>query len=68
MKALGFIVCILGTIVCGPMVLYGATWIAEGVGLLAHSQNSGRAEWAAFGALLLLPGSALALWLNRKRL
>lgn len=67
MKTLAFIVRVLATIICGPMVLVGLVWILQGLNVLPGSFMTGHIQWAVFGLILAIPGVALAFWLNRPR-
>ena len=43
------------------VLLMGAVWIAQGVGLVPGSFMTGRPEWAAIGSVLVA-AAALGLW------
>ncbi len=62
-----FIARIIGTIVCGPMLLVGIIWVLQGLNLLPGSFMTGHIQWAVFGVILALAGGALAYGLNRRR-
>jgi hypothetical protein len=67
MKAFRLIVRVLATILCGPMLIIGCVWILQGVNLLPGSFMTGHIQWAFYGAIAVVIGTGLVVWLNRGR-
>jgi LPXTG-motif cell wall-anchored protein len=56
-------------IVGAALVLVGALWFAQGVGVAKGSPMTGHAQWAWIGGLGIVVGLGLILWavLSRRR-
>ena len=54
---------LIGVLCC----FVGALWIGQGTNLIHGSFMTGRATWAAFGAVLFALGCALLAWAWRSR-
>ncbi len=48
------------------MVVIGAVWFLQGIGILPGSVMSGQSFWAYAGAVLVIAGAVLG-WLGAKR-
>ncbi|CAN5884430.1 hypothetical protein BH18ACT11_BH18ACT11_10630 [soil metagenome] len=48
-------------IVGGLMILVGAVWLLQGIGILPGSFMTGQAFWAIMGAIFLTVGGSLVL-------
>jgi hypothetical protein len=49
------------------MVLIGAIWILQGIGLLPGSFMTGQIQWAVYGGIAAAAGAALLVIANRRR-
>ncbi len=49
------------------LILAGATWILQGVGVLPGSFMTGQSQWSIYGGLVLLLGIGLVAFANRRR-
>jgi len=58
---------VLATILCGPMLIIGCVWILQGVNLLPGSFMTGHIQWAFYGAIAVVIGTVLVVWLNVRR-
>ena len=55
------------TAVGGLLILAGATWFLQGIGVLPGSYMTGQSQWAIYGGLALLLGIGLVVFANRRR-
>ncbi|OGB74649.1 MAG: hypothetical protein A2496_07300, partial [Burkholderiales bacterium RIFOXYC12_FULL_60_6] len=51
----------------GLLILAGATWFLQGIGVLPGSYMTGQSQWAIYGGLALLLGIGLVVFANRRR-
>ncbi len=58
---------ILISIVAVLLVVAGAAWFLQGVGVLPGSFMMGHLEWAIYGAVAVLAGLLLLIVTNRRR-
>lgn len=54
------------TIVGVVMVILGAIWFLQGVGVLPGSFMTGQIQWAVYGAVLAIAGVVLIVWTRRR--
>jgi hypothetical protein len=54
---------IVGTL----LVLMGITWFLQGVNILPGSFMTGQIQWAVYGAIAVVVGSAVLIGANRGR-
>jgi len=50
------------------MVLMGATWFLQGIGILPGSFMTGQTRWAVYGAIAVVAGLAVLARANRRAL
>jgi len=55
---------LIGTIASALLILLGALWILQGLGVLPFGVMAGQMRWAIYGAVLAVGGLAL-LWQSR---
>ncbi len=55
------------TIVGILLILAGAIWFLQGIGVLPGSFMTGQSQWAIYGGLALLLGVGLVVFANRRR-
>ncbi len=48
------------------LILAGGIWFMQGVGVLPGSAMSGQAQWALYGAIAILLGAGVLLYVNRR--
>jgi hypothetical protein len=48
------------------LVLGGAVWFLQGIGMLPGSFMTGQTEWAVYGAIAVLAGAALLFYSRRR--
>jgi hypothetical protein len=58
---------LLATILCGLVLIVGVVWILQGVNILPGSFMTGHIQWAVYGAVLVVAGLGLLVWLKRGR-
>jgi hypothetical protein len=56
---------VLATLLSGPLLLLGAVWALQGIGLLPGSFMTGRLMWTIIGVPVAAAGIAMAWWVNR---
>ena len=56
---MNLVVRVLATILCGPMLLIGAVWILQGIGLLKGAFMTGETVWAIIGVVCAVIGAAV---------
>ncbi len=49
------------------LILAGAVWFMQGVGVLGGSVMSNQIQWAIYGGLAVLVGAGLLLYVNRRQ-
>ena len=49
------------------LLFLGAIWIFQGIGVVGGSFMTGQSRWVWIGALTMLAGIALMVWVNRRR-
>jgi hypothetical protein len=54
-------------VLAGLLILVGAIWVLQGVGILPGSRMTGDPFWAQVGAVLLVFGIGLGVWFGRTR-
>ena len=47
------------------LLLMGGVWFLQGINVLPGSFMTGQQRWAVTGALLMVAGAALLLWVRR---
>ena len=57
----------LATVLAGPLLLVGVIWVLQGLNILPGSFMTGQIIWAIYGAPMVVAGSALVWWVNRRR-
>ena len=57
---------VLLRVVCAALLLTGAGFFGQGIGVIPGSFMTGRSEWAYIGAALVAIGG-LGFWLSRGR-
>ena len=57
------IVCYIVSVI---LILLGGVWILQGVNILPGSFMTGHIQWAIYGAILVVLGIALFLWVRRR--
>lgn len=57
---------LIGNIVCGFLIAFGAIWILQGVNILPGSFMTGHIIWTIYGIPLALVGVILVVWVNRR--
>jgi len=55
-------------IVGALLILMGATWFFQGIGLLLGSFMTGQTQWAVYGAIAVVAGLAALARANRRAL
>ena len=58
---------ILWNIIGVVLVLAGAVWVLQGIGVLLGSVMSRQTQWAVYGGIAVVLGAALLLYTNRRR-
>lgn len=48
------------------LILAGAVWFLQGVGVLGGSAMSNQIQWAIYGGIAVLLGAGLLLYVNRR--
>ena len=54
-------------IVAGILVLFGAIWFLQGIGILPGSFMSGDIRWAFYGGVAMSAGLVMLLTVNRRQ-
>jgi hypothetical protein len=49
------------------LVVMGAIWLLQGVGVLPGSFMTGQTQWAIYGGVAVIVGAGLAVAANRRR-
>ena len=49
------------------LILAGAVWFLQGIGVLLGSFMSKQTQWAVYGGIAFLVGASLMLYVNRRR-
>ncbi len=58
---------LLWTVVGAVITVAGIVFFVQGIGILAGSFMTGQLPWTIFGALLILVGIGLILYINNRR-
>ena len=58
---------ILLNIVAVLLILFGAGWFFQGIGVLGGSMMTGQVQWAIYGGIAFLVGIGLLVFANRKK-
>ncbi len=58
---------LLWTVIGAVVTVAGIVFFVQGIGILMGSFMSGQIPWAIFGALLILVGIGLILYVNNRR-
>jgi hypothetical protein len=45
----------------------GVIWFLQGINVLPGSFMTGQTQWAVYGVILIVAGSGLIFWANRRR-
>ena len=48
------------------MIVVGAVWLLQGVGVLPGSFMTGQVQWAVYGAVVAVAGILLVFWARRR--
>jgi hypothetical protein len=48
------------------MIVVGAVWLLQGVGVLPGSFMTGQVQWAVYGAVVGVAGILLVFWARRR--
>ena len=48
-------------------VIVGCTWFLQGINVLPGSFMTGQTKWAVYGAITLIAGIAVLIWMRRRR-
>ena len=54
------------TILGAMLILSGAVWFFQGIGLLPGSFMTGQIQWAVYGGIAVAAGGALVYFVRRK--
>ena len=46
--------------------LVGIVWVLQGIGILGGSVMTNDIKWAVIGAVMIIIGGGLAVWINRQ--
>ncbi len=57
---------VIWNIIGVALILAGGIWFMQGVGVLPGSAMSGQTQWAIYGAIAILLGAGLLLYVNRR--
>ena len=49
------------------LILFGAGWFFQGIGVLGGSMMTGQIQWAIYGGIAFLAGIGWLVFANRKR-
>jgi hypothetical protein len=49
------------------LILFGAGWFFQGIGVLGGSIMTGQVQWAIYGGITFLVGIGLLVFANRKK-
>jgi divalent metal cation (Fe/Co/Zn/Cd) transporter len=49
------------------LLVAGFTWFLQGINVLPGSFMTGQTQWAVYGVILIVAGSGLIFWANRRR-
>ena len=49
------------------LILFGAGWFLQGIGVLAGSLMTGQIQWAIYGGIAFVAGVVLIVLANRKK-
>jgi len=54
------------TVLCVLLLLVGAVWFLQGIGVLPGSFMSGQARWAVNGGVTFIVGAVLLVFVRRR--
>jgi len=54
-------------IIAVVLILFGAGWFLQGIGVLGGSMMTGQIQWAIYGGIAFLAGIGLLVFANRKK-
>jgi hypothetical protein len=57
----------LSTLISILLILAGGTFFLQGINILPGSFMTGDPQWAVNGAVMIVIGLGLMLWVNRRR-